>query len=554
MIMQNHHQASGTLLNIQEIYEELRPVYDGLSFFIPGPSRRSRTVRLGDVWFELWSPNTSKMEFYPGWGTEESAYSASHLTNPTFPDGRIGPYDWTLHPQHFCTRAPWLGFVRCPPTNVGDWRTISAELVPLVLVWLSSKAPRRTGTIDSNYARCLSARANQLSYRVMSYGQSEATDQDLRRVLDSRPTYPSPSDTNRLLERREWRWEELVPLFTAIQRGLREMEAWLTMMMFWDLRHNLDGLKFIPEAGLERVGVWLNGASKSDGLWLLRIGVIPVYVIHRYVPGEDYPSPTKPEALERRPKYPFPDFVAGTPAELLNLPEQNHYLSVLLPIATMERSQCLSTGNSPSLVLCPTKDSLRSSSWAARGRERLYRSAIIFAYDSGDDTLPMALSNQSKVQSKVGVHPVQAAQSIVRPNEPNIPVPISRPREGSASRHLHGQPASISSHRGHGHGQRHLHASTSRSNAISSALSVTIQASDLNTKRHRQHGGNRRAGCREALTDRFRKPFWDIVDTISTNTLATCTPEQQRYIATKSADRAAKASAANVGPDNYQTF
>jgi hypothetical protein len=93
-------------------------------------------------------------------------------------------------------------------------------------------------------------------------------------------------------------WEELVLLFVVVQRGLREMEAWLTMMRLWRARQSLVPLSIVKvQPG--RIGVWLNGATKTDVEWLLRTGIVPIYIIHQYVKGLDFPGPSSSTILDR---------------------------------------------------------------------------------------------------------------------------------------------------------------------------------------------------------------------------------------------------------------
>ena len=83
-----------------------------------------------------------------------------------------------------------------------------------------------------------------------------------------------------------WVWQDLVIMFTKIQRGLHGMEAWLTMMKHWGQRGEHSST--IPMVNDDRLGVWLNGASEFEGLWLLCIRVIPIYAIHHYAAEIDF--------------------------------------------------------------------------------------------------------------------------------------------------------------------------------------------------------------------------------------------------------------------------
>jgi hypothetical protein len=123
-----------------------------------------------------------------------------------------------------------------------------------------------------------------------NYKTGAPTTNKLQNVLDHWPFFPDQAIILDL-QKEVWKWEDLVPLFMAVQRGLREKEAWLTMMSFWTLHLSTKPLSITPVQPA-RIGVWLNGATKADALWLLRVGVIPVYVIHMFIEGLDFPSPS----------------------------------------------------------------------------------------------------------------------------------------------------------------------------------------------------------------------------------------------------------------------
>jgi hypothetical protein len=111
-------------------------------------------------------------------------------------------------------------------------------------------------------------------------------DDQVEHVLHHHPTFPSPSNMKHISSGEYWVWQDLVIMFTKIQRGLHEMEAWLTIMKHWG-QHGKHSSTILM-VNNDRLGVWLNGASEFEGLWLLHIGVIPIYAIYCYAAEIDF--------------------------------------------------------------------------------------------------------------------------------------------------------------------------------------------------------------------------------------------------------------------------
>ena len=278
-------------LDAARVYEEPSEVYSELSFRVPCDQPiYSRGVRLEDAFFELWSPNFNGINFYAGPPVAQDplpAYNQPH----TYYDGRLRPQDWSLHPQHFSSNSPWLGFCRHPQYKLTDWQSVDPKLVPLTLVWVPHSSDLRQGTLHAGYLVKLASRTRELLRKMDRTYVIDAMDKPSKCVLDHRPCFPNEQTLDDIAYRNTslWNWEDLVDSLTAVQRGLREMEAWLTMARHWRCHYCVS--TSIPlVADRECIEVWLNGASKDYGLWLLRIGVIPVYIIHLMVKDLDYPS------------------------------------------------------------------------------------------------------------------------------------------------------------------------------------------------------------------------------------------------------------------------
>ena len=138
-------------LDAARVYEEPSEVYSELSFHVPcNQPIYSRGVQLEDGFFMLWSPNFNGINFYAGLPVAQDPLPAYNQPQ-TYYDGCLGPWDWSLHPQHFSSNSPWLGFCWCPQYNLTDWQSANPELVPLMLVWVPHSLDPCQGTLHARY-------------------------------------------------------------------------------------------------------------------------------------------------------------------------------------------------------------------------------------------------------------------------------------------------------------------------------------------------------------------------------------------------------------------
>ncbi|KAF8984033.1 hypothetical protein BDQ17DRAFT_1437171 [Cyathus striatus] len=354
------YQFPPSYLDVSAVYPHPPTAFDGLNFLIPYPAVSSREIVIrvnGNLLrFEAWSPNASYTDFYPG--TAKHLPRASEIMQPSFPDGRLGPYDWSLHPQHYCDERPWIHFCRrgLPPRD--HICLEDAELVPLPGQWLGSRSHPGLGQICPDFRRILKQRALHLIEDVNKYS-CIGPDTMLRRMLNSRPSFPSSDDIESFLDGEPYMaWNYAVQRFTSIQRGLKEMEAWLFMMSQWPLRGDVAQLRSKqPLCDDARIGVWLNGASEIDGIWLLKTEKIPVFIIHRYRGGIDMDRAGR--------SIPVNGFVEATPAQQLNDSESNYYLKIIQKYGSrIIYSDYPSLWQRESILAVMAADSMRSSSWA----------------------------------------------------------------------------------------------------------------------------------------------------------------------------------------------
>jgi hypothetical protein len=187
-------------------------------------------------------------------------------------------------------------------------------------------------------------------------------------MLDHRPFYPNERELE-MVTRLSGGFQYMTARFVVIQRGLQEMEAWLTMMNSWRFRSSMKPLS-IPKVKNDRVSVWLNGASKLDGYWLLCIGVIPVYVIHTY--REDIDFPVSNKSIQDRQQQDFAvDFVRHTHADRLNHGAWNSYLMSPSQVDHKEPSTVVHDGfQQVAQFVCDEPSSSRSASWSFRVAQR----------------------------------------------------------------------------------------------------------------------------------------------------------------------------------------
>ena len=354
--------------DITQVYQELPTVYDMLSFYVPvtEPACR-RTVKIADTFYEVWSPNCDKVDFYPG-APLTNVLSSWHSPPYRYIDGRLGPRDWSLHPQHFNPDAPWLGFCQSPPTaerHLDTWRSTNPELVPLRAVW----QPSKNGHLDPEYLSLMRSRVDELWQKLRRYKCPYDEDDMISRALQYAPVYPSPEDFEYFVAKPYSDFQDMVDRFTAIQRGMREIEAWLTMMHYGKFRR--PSPKFsIPMAKSDRIGVWLNGASGLDACWLLRIGVIPLYIIHTYQEDVDFPVSNISIRDRRQTNYDV-NLVSRTRAERLNSRPWNSYL--VAPSQTDHNETSIVVRDEFQQVAQFDRDELsiaRSASWSFRVAQR----------------------------------------------------------------------------------------------------------------------------------------------------------------------------------------
>ena len=93
-------------------YDHLPLVDDSLSFNLPRFRQHSgQLVAVGHRIWELWSPNSAQVAFYPGVPpTNFQLCLPSDETQRRY-DGHLGRHDYTVSPQLLSEEHPWRGFI-----------------------------------------------------------------------------------------------------------------------------------------------------------------------------------------------------------------------------------------------------------------------------------------------------------------------------------------------------------------------------------------------------------------------------------------------------------
>ncbi|KAH6866186.1 hypothetical protein BKA70DRAFT_1243973 [Coprinopsis sp. MPI-PUGE-AT-0042] len=344
------------------VYRAPPHAYTGLAFTIMGGEVKvTRTVRVernGEVeYYELWSPNATTHQYYPG----VMLGPISARDRFSFVDGRSGPSDWSLHPQHFDPKRPWLPFCPRLPSTIPHWRGVDPEMVPLPMV---ATITQSLVTFHAEYREALQEREKYLRLRVQELRARVVLHDPLAPLLRDQLAYPRQHHIAQLFDKPLA--VDAVYYFSSIQRGLREMVAFIDMMQFWNLRKDIQERRAVVDCSqfpsstaqmLEgRMGCWLNGADELDAKWLLATGVCPLYIIHRY---HDYLNPSLPAQQLRQTSAVFTSFMDGTSVAeatatkyyeflyrtsppIYRVPEQRHFPPWNTKLAATVSSQCRS--------------------------------------------------------------------------------------------------------------------------------------------------------------------------------------------------------------------
>ena len=148
-------------------YDAFPYIDDGLSFDLPYfSSYAGRLVEIeGRVW-ELWSPNSSRLPFFPGERDLDCPLLVNPLSRNRRCDGHLGRFDFTVSPQ--CYEHPWRAFVL---RTLPQYSTIHQfpEFARVHDVWVDEPSPAtETGMLPGGFLKTLSDRNDFLDNAIQT--------------------------------------------------------------------------------------------------------------------------------------------------------------------------------------------------------------------------------------------------------------------------------------------------------------------------------------------------------------------------------------------------
>jgi hypothetical protein len=203
-------------------YDHLPLVDDTLRFKLPRFRQHSgRLVASGRHVWELWSPNSSQVAFYPGVSPTDFQLSCCSDEMQRRYDGHLGRYDPTVSPQLLSERTPWRGFILRQASGFKR-QSECPEFALLHQKWRSTSADE--GMIETEWIDALMFRLNYLDAEMSSCSKVTDCRADL---WESRPLYPSVDEI--VVLRRIRAFGVAVDCIVRIQRGIKDRAAWLIM-------------------------------------------------------------------------------------------------------------------------------------------------------------------------------------------------------------------------------------------------------------------------------------------------------------------------------------
>ncbi|KAJ7068957.1 hypothetical protein B0H15DRAFT_958000 [Mycena belliarum] len=265
-------------------YYDPPSIFSAMSFDLRQlPLVSSRIVLLGTRKLELWAANSLQFPFFPGAvRLNYRPVAPATLIAERRYDGHYGKFDCTQAPQYFRADAMHWPFIRrASAVNSGD--AAYAAFAPLTLFWSaeSKRNPSPRGFLLPTFIAQLGDLGRSLEARMSRFRRRVDV-----REWDRRPSAAMGSATGRLLSIRTW--DDAVDHGVALQRVLREMEAWVCWAEEVERQKalSLDALRSMDMmfAQEEYLGVWINGADERTTLSYMAAGV-PCFIIHEYAPG-----------------------------------------------------------------------------------------------------------------------------------------------------------------------------------------------------------------------------------------------------------------------------
>ncbi|KAJ7076758.1 hypothetical protein B0H15DRAFT_805482 [Mycena belliarum] len=272
--------TTARLLSFQG-FDECPVVDDGMLFRLPPIlSFHSRVVTVAGRKWMIWSANSIQDPYYPGPRASQGIVFRDPDSTQRRYDGRGGRWDYTRVPQTYSAIRPWLGFIR----REGWSGAHDVEFTPVHSVWDTTSA-YQVGRLQDAFLSRMVARNTDLDRQMF-----ELLPQILYRrttLCPYRPKFPTRDVMAGLAAVEEY--ERAVDLAAECQAGMKEKDAWITMVRLWLAQpfpepYVLQQLSIMP-ADEEYLGVWINGAPAEDPLWFLTTAAVPCFVISEIAEG-----------------------------------------------------------------------------------------------------------------------------------------------------------------------------------------------------------------------------------------------------------------------------
>ncbi|KAJ7647220.1 hypothetical protein FB45DRAFT_1019487 [Roridomyces roridus] len=250
----------------------------GLSWDLPSlPAVSYRNVSAWGRRLLLWSPNSSQIPFLPGIPPPNLARSVPISSREGRYDGSYGRFDPTVNAKIVNIARPYWPFIRREnQVPNGDPRVVAFR--PLVHEWNDEGLYSQRGSFNPSLIHSLQESRRSLETQMMEYRSSFRPDST---TWASRPQVTAAQIFDLAQVQR---WERAVDYGVAVQRVLKEMEAWVTWRRAVKEQEAMTSEELsrsISAANDSWLGCWINGISEGYGLNFLAAGV-PCFVVHEY--------------------------------------------------------------------------------------------------------------------------------------------------------------------------------------------------------------------------------------------------------------------------------